>query len=196
MNIVGLTGGIGSGKTTVAKVFKTLNIPVYNSDIEAKKLMNSNSKIKKQLISEFGNNVYVNNILNKKYLANIIFNNKQKLEIVNSIVHPVVKEHFKKWASLQTSPYVIKENAILFESGMQKDVNSIITVISPIEIRIQRVINRDNTTYKDVNARIKNQISDEEKIKKSDFVIINDDKQLIIPQILAIHNKIIELGNL
>lgn len=196
MKIIGLTGGIGSGKTTVAKVFKTFNIPVYNSDIEAKKLMNSSSEIKKQLISEFGRKVYLNNSLNKKYLANIIFNDKNKLKIINSIVHPVVKQHFKEWASHKISPYTIKENAILFESGMYKDVDFIITVTSPIELRIGRVINRDNSTYEEVNSRIKSQISDQDKINKSDFVIFNDNKQLILPQIIEIHNKILKMSTL
>jgi len=193
MKIIGLTGGIGSGKTTVSRVFATLNIPIYNSDIEAKKLINSSSKIKEKLIFEFGEEVYLQNSLNKKFLANIIFNNKQKLEFVNSVVHPVVINHFHKWVSLQISSYVIKENAILFESGMHKNVDLIITVTAPEETRIKRVQKRDNTTYEEVKSRIKNQISDKEKIEKSDFKIYNDDDQLVLPQILKIHNSILSL---
>ena len=192
MKIVGLTGGIGSGKSTVAKVFATFNIPVYNSDIEAKKLMNTSSEIKKQLIFEFGEQVYLKNYLNKKFLANIIFNDKQKLEYVNSIVHPVVINHFNKWVSLQTTSYVIKENAILFESGMYKNVDFIVTVTAPEETRIKRVQKRDNSTYEEVKSRIKNQISDKEKIKKSDFVIYNNNTRLILPQILKVHNTILK----
>jgi len=191
MKIVGLTGGIGSGKTIIAKVFKSLNIPVYNSDIEAKKLMNSSSEIKNKLISEFTEEVYIDNFLNKKFLANIIFNNKQKLEYVNSVVHPVVISHFKEWASKQTSNYVIKENAILFESGMQKYVNKIITVTAPEEVRIKRVQKRDGVTYDEVKARVFNQMSDNEKITKSNFIIYNDGKQLILPQILKIHEELL-----
>ncbi len=190
MIIVGLTGGIGSGKTIVCKVFEKLNIPVYSADTEAKKLMNSDYKIKSKLISEFGNNVYRNNSLNKKFLANIIFNNKKKLLFVNSVVHPVVKKHIKNWISQQTSNYVIIENAILFESGFDKIANKIITVTAPEELRIRRVVKRDNSTYKEVKARINNQMPDEEKIKKSDFVIQNDNEQLILPQILKIHKEI------
>jgi len=190
MKIIGLTGGIGSGKSTVARVFATLNIPIYTSDIEAKKLMNSSSEIKEKLISEFGNEVYLKNFLNRKFLANIIFNDKQKLNFINSVVHPVVINHFNKWVSLQTSTYVIKENAILFESGMHKNVDFIITVVAPENVRIKRVMKRDKTTYKDVKSRILNQMSEEEKIEKSNFVIINDDKHLILPQILNINNSI------
>lgn len=192
MKIIGLTGGIGSGKSTVARVFATFNIPIYNSDIEAKKLMNSSSEIKVQLISEFGEEVYLQNYLNKKFLANIIFNDKNKLNFVSSVVHPVVINHFNSWVSLQTSAYVIKENAILFESGMSKNVDYIITVTAPEETRIKRVQKRDKTTYEEVKSRIKNQISDKEKIKKSDFVIFNDNTRLILPQILKIHQTILK----
>ncbi len=190
MIIVGLTGGIGSGKTIVCKVFEKLNIPIYSADIEAKKLMNSNFEIKSKLISEFGKNVYRNNSLNKKFLANIIFNNKKKLHFVNSVVHPIVKKHIKNWVSMQTSNYVIIENAILFESGFDKIANKIITVTAPEELKIQRVIKRDDSTYEEVKSRINNQMPDEYKIKKSDFVIKNDNEQLILPQILKIHKEI------
>lgn len=192
MKIVGLTGGIGSGKTTVAEVFKRLNVPVYNSDIEAKKLMNSNSEIKTKLILEFGDKVYLNNTLNKKFLAEIIFNDKQKLEFVNSVVHPIVISHFNNWTKKQTTKYVVKENAILFESGMQKYVDIIITVVAPQEIRIQRVKKRDNTTYAEIKSRINNQISDKEKVKQSDFIIHNDNLQLVFPQIIKIHKEIMK----
>jgi len=192
MKTIGLTGGIGSGKSVVAKVFATLNVPIYNSDIEAKKRMNSSSEIKEKLILEFGSEVYLNNTLNRKFLANIIFNDKQKLEFVNSVVHPVVINHFNEWVSQQKSIYVIKENAILFESGMYKNVDFIITVTAPEEIRIERVMKRDSSTYEEVKSRISNQISDKEKINKSDFVIFNDDKELILPQIITIHKKMIK----
>jgi len=192
MKTIGLTGGIGSGKSIVAKVFATFNVPIYNSDIEAKKLMNSSSEVKKKLISEFGSDVYLNNTLNRKFLANIIFNDKQKLKFVNSIVHPVVINHFNKWVSQQKAHYIIKENAILFESGMYKNVDLIITVTAPEAIRIERVTKRDNSIYEEVKSRISNQISDKEKIEKSDFVIINDNKKLILPQILRIHDTILK----
>ncbi|MCF6367163.1 MAG: dephospho-CoA kinase [Bacteroidales bacterium] len=190
MKIIGLTGGIGSGKSIVCKVFEKLGIPVYNSDIEAKKLMNSTPEIKNKLISKFGKEVYLQNKLNRKFLANIIFNDEKKLKFINSLVHPIVKNHFNKWVSLQNSSYVINENAILFESNMYKNVDIIITVTAPEKIRIKRVKQRDNTNFEEVKARIKNQISDKARIKKSNFIIRNDDKELILPQILNIHKKI------
>jgi len=193
MKIIGLTGGIGSGKSIVCKVFEKLRIPVYNSDIEAKKLMNFDSNIKEKLISEFGKEVYIQNKLNRKFLAEIIFNDEKKLEIVNSTVHPVVRNHLKKWVSEHKSKYILVENAILFESGFNKFVNKIITVTAPEYMRIKRVVKRDKTTYKEVKSRINNQISEKEKIKNSDYIIINDDTYLIIPQILNIHKNIISM---
>ncbi len=190
MNIVGLTGGIGSGKTIVAEVFKKLGIPVYNSDTEAKKLMNSDTDIISKLKMIFGYEIYENNILNRRKLAEIIFNNKNKLNTVNSIVHPAVKKHFNIWIKKQTSPYIIKETAILFEAGINKDVKKIISVISPKKIRINRITARDNTSKKDIIQRINNQSTDEYKIKRSDFIIYNDEKKLILPQILDIHEKL------
>ncbi len=190
MNIVGLTGGIGSGKTIVAEVFKKLGIPVYNSDTEAKKLMNSDTDIISKLKMIFGYEIYENNILNRRKLAEIIFNNKNKLNTVNSIVHPAVKKHFSIWIKKQTSPYIIKETAILFEAGINKDVKKIISVISPKKIRINRITARDNTSKKDIIQRINNQSTDEYKIKRSDFIIYNDEKKLILPQILDIHEKL------
>ncbi len=190
MNIVGLTGGIGSGKTIVSEVFKRLGIAVYNSDTEAKKLINSDTDIINKLKMIFGCGIYENNILNRRKLAEIIFNNKNKLNTVNSIVHPAVKKHFNLWAKKQTSPYIIKETAILFETGINKDVKKVISVISPQEIRINRILTRDNISKKDIIQRINNQSTDEYKIKHSDFIIYNDEKKLILPQILDIHEKL------
>ena len=192
MKIIGLTGGIGSGKTTVCKVFERLGIPIYYADIQAKLLMTSNSEIKNQLIQRFGEQTYINNKLNKKYIAEQIFNNKENLNSINSIVHPVVRNHFKEWTKQQQAHYVINENAILFKSGFYKDTNIIISVITPEYIRIERVIKRDNTTTEAVKSRINNQISDEEIIKKSDYIIYNDSTNLILPQILKIHRNILK----
>ncbi len=188
MKIIGLTGGIGSGKTIVAEVFEKLGIPVYNSDIEAKQLMNTDSDIINKLKTVFGYDIYSDkNILNRKKLAKLIFNNKEKLNTVNSIVHPAVKKHFNNWVKEQTSSYVIKETAILFETGIYKDVDKIITVIAPAELRIKRVMKRDNLTRDEIIKRMSNQTDDEIKVKQSDFVIVNDEKTLIIPEILKIH---------
>jgi len=194
MIIIGLTGGIGSGKTTAAEVFKKLGIAVYNSDEEAKKLMNSDTTIINKLKMIFGYDIYdSNNLLNKKKLAGLIFNNKDKLNTVNSIVHPAVKNHFKEWVNKQNTPYVIKETAILFESGINKDVDKIITVTAPIQLRINRLMKRDTISKEEIMKRINNQFDDEYKINKSDFVIKNDEKELIIRQILLINEKILQI---
>jgi len=194
MYIIGLTGGIGSGKTIVSKVFENLGIAVYNSDIEAKLLMNNDSDIINKFKMIFGFEIYDNdNRLNKKKLADLIFNDKNKLKTVNSIVHPAVKKHFTNWVQMQKSPYVIKETAILFESGIFKDVDKIITVTAPLELRINRLVIRDNSVKKNILERINNQLNEDYKIKNSDAVIYNDNKQLIVPQILRIHQKILEI---
>ena len=193
MKIIGLTGGIGSGKTLISKVFKSLGIPVYNSDIEAKLLMNTDVLIVTELKQKFGDDLYRKNVLDRKKLAEIIFNDINKLNYVNSIVHPAVKLHFNKWIKKQKSEYVIKETAILFESGTNKDVDLIITVIAPEHIRIKLIIDRDRLKMEEIKSRTANQISDSEKMNRSDFIINNDNKQLILPQILKIHKKIIKL---
>ena len=191
MKIIGLTGGIGSGKTTVCKVFEKLGIPVYYADIQAKLLMTSNSEIKNQLIQRFGEQTYINNELNRKYIAEQIFNNKENLNSINSIVHPVVRNHFKEWTKQQQAPYIINENAILFESGFYKDTNIIISVITPEIIRIKRVVKRDHTTIEAVKSRINNQISDEERVKQSDYIIENNNLKLVLPQVLKIHKDLL-----
>ncbi len=175
MLIIGLTGGIGSGKTTVAKLFEKYGIPVYYSDIEAKKLMNRSKIIKRKLISKFGEKVYKDKHLNRPFLASIIFNDKDALNYVSQVVHPKVAQHFKRWINKQKAPFVIQENAILFENGSYNNMDKIITVTAPLKTKINRVINRDKTTKKQVLERIKNQLTDDEKIKKSDFVINNID---------------------
>ena len=173
MKIVGLTGGIGSGKTTVAKQFMGLGIPVYIADEEAKKLMATSKIIQRKLIQLFGNEAYMNNQLNKPYIANIIFNDKTYLQKMNAIVHPKVAQHFKKWVLKQTSPYIIKEVAILFETGGNKECDKVILITAPVSLRIERAMKRDNLTKDEILVRINNQLSDEEKIKMSDFVVEN-----------------------
>lgn len=171
--IVGLTGGIGSGKSTVANFFKELGVPVYIADLEAKKLMGTSSDIRRDIISVFGADAYENNLPNRQYLAEIVFENPEKLKQLNAIIHPAVGKHFDDWYHKQNAPYVIKEVAILFENGGDKQCDLIITVTAPKEIRIERVLKRDQTTRKAIEARMQNQWSDKEKIKKSDFVIEN-----------------------
>lgn len=190
--IVGLTGGIGSGKTTVAKQFRNLGVPVYIADEEAKKLMNRSKVIKRKLIKLFGAEAYIDEKLNKPFIANIIFNNKSYLQKMNEIVHPRVARHFEKWTLKQKTPYVIKEVAILFENGGYKLCDSVITVVAPLHTRIERLLQRDSTTVEKIEAIIKNQWTDEEKVKRSDFVIENVALENTLIQVNKIHNKLLE----
>lgn len=192
MIIVGLTGGIGSGKTTVAKAFNTLGIPVYIADEEAKKLMRRSKVIKRKLIQLFGDKAYVNGELNRTFIAGIIFNDKTYLGKMNAIIHPRVAKHFEKWALKQDAAYLIKEVAILFENGGHKDCDFVITVKAPKSIRIERLLKRDNTTKEKIEAIMKNQWTDSEKVKLSNFVIDNITLQKTQEQVLKIHNEIIE----
>ena len=173
MKTVGLTGGIGSGKTTIAKMFEELGVPLYFADDEAKKLMNSNDQIQKKLIDLFGKETYKNGELNREFIAGIVFNDKDKLNKINSIVHPEVEKHFKNWAEDQNSKYVIQENAIIFESGAQDRFNYIITVTAPVDVKIDRVRKRDHISKEKVLERMNNQLDDDYKIKNSFFVINN-----------------------
>jgi dephospho-CoA kinase len=171
--IIGLTGGIGSGKTMVVEYFKSLGIPVFIADEEAKKLMTSHDIIN-ALSNEFGNEILKNGILNRGKLAQLVFNNPKKLQKLNSIVHPEVKKHFDNWVEKhRNSPFVVKEAAILFESGSHKYCDTIITVTAPLETRLQRVMKRDKTDRESVLKRIENQWTDEQRIAKSNYVIHN-----------------------
>ncbi|MFN8325216.1 dephospho-CoA kinase [Flavobacterium sp.] len=171
--IIGLTGGIGSGKTSIAKYFEQNGIPVYIADDRAK-MVSSKPEVVKKIITAFGNEILDNNkSISKEKLSNIVFTDKKKLQLLNSIIHPEVKKDFIEWVKMQNKPFVIKEAAILFESGSYKDCDLIITIIAPIEERIKRVMLRDNISREKVLDRISNQWSDEERIKKSDFIIEN-----------------------
>jgi len=193
MKIVGLTGGIGSGKTTVAKQFLELGIPVYIADDEAKSLMRRSKVIKRKLILLFGEKAYVDGELNRPYLANIIFNDKSYLQKMNAIIHPRVAKHFEKWMQKQMAPYVIKEVAILFENGGDKVCDYVITVTAPIKIRIERLLKRDNTSKNKIEAIMKNQWTDEEKVKHSHFVIDNIELENTKNQVLKINKKILKI---
>ena len=191
MVIVGLTGGIGSGKTTIGKCFASYGIPVYIADIEAKALMNRSKVIKKKLITLFGASAYKDGQLNTSYLASKIFTDKTLLSQMNAIVHPKVATHFKRWLKKQDAPYIVKEVAIIFENNLENQYNYIITVVADEELRIARVIKRDAATRKKVTSIIKNQLPDEQKIEKSDFVIVNNDLDVAIKEIRAIHTAIL-----
>jgi len=192
MIIVGLTGGIGSGKTTVAKQFLEMGIPVYIADEEAKRLMRRSKIIRRKLIKLFGTEAYVGEELNKPFLANIIFNDKNYLQKMNAIVHPKVARHFEKWVLKQDAPYVIKEVAVLFENGGYKACDFVITVTAPIEIRIKRLLKRDNTSKEKIEAIMKNQWTDEEKVKQSHFVIENIELENTKKQVEKIHKEILK----
>ena len=187
---VGITGGIGSGKSTVCEIFKILGVPVFEADKVARNLMNENSVIRLNLVEWFGNEIYSGNQLNRKLLAEHIFNDNSLLNKVNSLVHPIVREEFEKWKNSQNTVYSVYEAAILFESGFYKLMDFTVLITAPEQIRINRVMKRDNLSPDQVLARIKNQWSDEEKRKLATVVIINDNKNLIIPQIIEIDNKL------
>ena len=173
MKVVGLTGGIGSGKSTIARLFAALGIAVYDSDTEAKKLINTSAEIKKRIVEVFGAEAYAEGVYNRTYIADIVFRNPDKLAVLNSIVHPVLADDFNQWVALQTSPYVIKEAAILFESGSYKNCDFIITVTAPEALRISRCMSRDGSTEAQVRARMAQQWTDAQRIALSDAVIEN-----------------------
>ena len=189
--IIGLTGGIGSGKTTVANYLIERQIPVYIADDEARKITDS-KKVTLKIIKAFGNEIIENQKVNRKALANIVFKNKEKLAQLNAIIHPEVQKHFKKWLkSKQDYSFVVKESAILFESGSYKDCDVVILVTAPIETRIERTMKRDNVTRETILNRINNQLSEEEKIKKSDFIIQNTSLKDTYNQIEEMLKKLI-----
>lgn len=188
--IIALTGGIGSGKTTVAKIFSLLDIPVYNADEKSKRLVDTESEIIRNLKDLFSEEIYINSTLNKKMLADHIFNNEDLLKQVNNIIHPQVKKDFIHWVGLQDSQFVLIETAILFESKFNEIVDLIISINSPIEDRIQRCVNRDHISREAIEARIKNQISDKVRNEASDYIIINDNQHSVIEQVHQILKQI------
>ncbi|WP_454957502.1 dephospho-CoA kinase [Capnocytophaga sputigena] len=190
MIVVGLTGGIGSGKSTIAKAFAALGIAVFNSDEQAKALIATNVQVKERIIAAFGEEAYQNGEYNRAYIAQIVFNNSEKLAILNGIVHPALAKYFKQWAKKQMSPYVLKEAAILFESGSYKDCDYIITVTAPEEVRIARVMARDHCTEAQVRARMAQQWSDAQRIALSDVVIENIDLESTKEQVKRINDEL------
>lgn len=173
--VVGLTGGIGSGKSTVAKMLAALGVPVYNSDIEAKSLMVRSKVLKRKIIALLGEQSYKGAALNRRYIASRVFNDRQLLQQLNELVHPAVRKHFVKWCKKQDCRYVVQETALLFENGSNYLYDKTILVTAPKEIRINRIVERDGSTRKQVLERMKNQMTDEEKLPLADFVIENND---------------------
>jgi dephospho-CoA kinase len=192
---LGVTGGIGSGKTSVCKVFTVLGIPVFSTDRIAREIMDTNEHIISQINSIAGKDMYSNGSLDRMALASLIFNNNNLLEKVNSLVHPLVFDQFIRWEMSQTSPYTIMEAAILFESGASKLVDKIATIVAPEEERLNRVTRRSKLSRNQVLERMLNQVSDEARIKLSDYVIYNSENDMIIPAIIAIHDDILKKLN-
>lgn len=192
--IVGLTGSIGSGKTLIAQVFQHLGIDVYFSDTEAKKLYQKAEVIQK-IKDLFGLQVFTNNLLDKQKLANLVFTDKNELNKLNALIHPLVQEDFEDWTTKQKSPYVIMESAIIFETKWNTLFDKIINVSTPINLIIERVEKRDNTTKEKIYERMNNQLSIEEKNRLSDYIIINDNIKLCLPQICKIHADLLSLAN-
>jgi dephospho-CoA kinase len=191
MKTIGLTGGIGSGKSVVARLFETMNIPVYDSDREAKKITSGSGFVRTCLIEHFGQEIYPKGVLNKKLLASLIFGNEKSLKFVNSIIHPEVQKDFIRWKEQwEDRSLVVIESAILFESGFDRGVDVSITVSAPLEIRTERVQKRDETPREAIFDRMRNQMTEEERNRKSGYVIINDNYQAILPQVENILEKL------
>lgn len=191
---IGLTGGIGSGKSTVSGIFKVLGIPVFDADLEAKLIMEKDEELALSIKNVFGQQSYIDKKLNRKYLSDIVFNNPDKLEQLNALVHPSAILAANNWMNWQTAPYVVKEAALLFESASARLLDYIIGAYSPRELRVKRVMERDNVTAEQVLARMRRQMDEEEKMKLCDFVVVNDEQQLLIPQVVQLHKKFLEMS--
>jgi dephospho-CoA kinase len=188
---LGVTGGIGSGKTSVCKVFGVLGVPVFSADRVAKDIIDGDEDVKEAINLIAGKDLYINGTLDRMALATLIFNNRKLLEKVNSLVHPVVFEYFAKWERDQAASYIIMEAAILFESGASKLVDKIATIIAPVEERLKRVMLRSKLSRDQVFERMKNQMDDESRIRLSDYIISNSENDMIIPAVLKIHKDIL-----
>jgi dephospho-CoA kinase len=188
---IGLTGGIGSGKTTVAYIFEVLGISVYYADDAAKRLMNEDINLKKKIIDNFGEESYVDGKLNRLHISSIVFKDEAKTALINSIVHPVTIADAHHWMLQQIGPYAIKEAALIFESNAQKDLDAVIGVRAPLHLRIERIMQRDSIDEAAVHARMQKQMNDDEKMSRCNFVIENDEQQMLIPQVLLVHEKLL-----
>jgi len=191
---VGLTGGIGSGKSMVARIFETLGIPVYYADEAARDLQNNDPLLQAQIRSLFGPDAYVEGKLDRKYISTVVFGDRGKLEQLNALVHPATIRDAAEWLKKQDSPYAIKEAALIFESGSQRDLDFVIGVTAPETLRIRRTMQRDGINEEEVRKRMERQLSDRIKMRLCDYVIHNDEQQLLIPQVLGIHEKLLALA--
>lgn len=194
---VGITGGIGVGKTVVARMFELLGIPVYDSDGRAKWVMVNDAVLKAELIAAFGPEAYTESgELNRTYIGSVVFNNPERLQQLNSLVHPHVKNDFTNWLSgHKHKPYIIKEAALMYESEAWRQIDSMVAVYAPLDVRIRRLLQRDkHRTESDIKAIIGKQLSEEEKMSRADYVIFNDDARMVIPQVLALHDQFLKLA--
>jgi len=191
---IGLTGGIGSGKSTVARIFEVLGIPVYYADEAARRLMNEDEGLKAQIIAAFGPQSYSNGVLNRAFLAAEVFNAKEKLERLNALVHPITIADSQQWMQRQTTPYAIKEAALIFESGTQRYLDYVIGVSAPVSLRILRTTRRDKSAKEKVEAVINRQLDESIKMKLCDFVITNDEQQAVLPQVMELHKKLLAIS--
>ncbi len=193
---IGITGGIGSGKTTVARIFSVLGIPVYDADAASKRLMTENEALKEQIKNAFGPAAYKDGLPDRKYLATMVFQDSEKLALLNSFIHPATIKDAEEWMQKQNTPYAIKEAALIFETGSEKYLDYVIGVKAPSELRLQRAMQRDNSTEEQIKLRMSQQMDEEEKMRLCNYVIVNDEQQLLIPQVLELHEKLIsQLAN-
>lgn len=191
---VGLTGGIGSGKTTVAKIFELLQVPVYYADAASKRLYHTDQYLMARMKEHFGEDIYTNEQLNRQKLAAIVFNNPQKLELLNRLVHPPTIRDAELWMQQQNAPYIIKEAALLFESGSVSGLDYVIGVSTPKHLRLKRVMERDKISREEVLGRMNRQIEENIKMRLCDFIIENNEQTLVIPQVLRLHEKFLQLS--
>lgn len=194
MRIVGLTGGIGSGKSTVARMFRELGVPVYDSDSEAKQLMTSSGKVREAIIGLLGETAYQGKELNRSFVAEKVFKNPELLQKLNAIVHPAVRNHFKEWAKAQNAPYVVQETALIFENGSQDHYDHIILVTAPLDVRLNRVMERDGVEPKAVLERMKNQMDDADKVDLAHFCIENLDLETTKERVKELHTKLMAMA--
>jgi len=192
---IGLTGGIGSGKTTVAKIFELLGVPVYYADDASKRLYHTDKELIQNIKKHFGEDIYTEEQLNRSKLAAIVFSDPKKLHLLNELVHPPTIRDAEKWMAQQTTRYIIKEAALLFESGSVASLDYVIGVRTPQHLRIKRVIDRDGVSKEDVLARMKTQIDEEIKMRLCDFIIENNEQMLVIPQVLQLHQKFLQMDS-
>jgi dephospho-CoA kinase len=192
---IGITGGMGAGKSTICKIFGQLGVPIYDADSRAKYIMSNNAELKKAITENFGWDAYTRkDELNREYLAKVVFNNEEKLELLNNLVHPAVKNDYEQWViEHRDEPYSLKEAALLFESMSYKTLHKVIVIACPIETRIERIMKRDHVKREDILKRIQNQSTDRERMNKADWVIYNDGVRSLIEQTLGVHRDILAI---